>query len=74
MKVHDFAWIREKDANQIDPDQNWSTAPLNDDNVQETEDDEEDDEQPLENGDHSRELRYDDDELNDPVNVSIFKI
>jgi len=39
--------------------------------VKETEDDEEDDETPLQNGDHSRELRYDDDEVQDPVNDRI---
>jgi hypothetical protein len=38
--------------------------------IQETEDDEDDDSQMVMNGDASRDLRYDDDDLMDPVNVS----
>ena len=38
--------------------------------LQETEDDEDDDSQMVMNGDASRDLRYDDDDLMDPVNVS----
>ena len=34
----------------------------------------EDDENHLHNGDNSRNLREDDDDLNDPVNVSIFAL
>ena len=39
--------------------------------VQETEDDEEDDEMMMNGDSNNRDLRYDDDDLNDPVNVSI---
>ena len=44
--------------------------------VQETDDNEDDDDEgQMMNGDHSRDLRYDDDDLNDPVNVSFgFKL
>lgn len=38
--------------------------------VQETEDDEEDDEMMMNGDSNNRDLRYDDDDLNDPVNVS----